>query len=219
MAWLRSPMYRWNSLYDRVLSTLHGEGYEDRFRSIVDALPRDAWILDVGCGTCHLANVLPSSMGYTGIDLNEHFLSAARERGLDARSHDVLDVASYPSGPTAIVVSDMLHHVVPHQGEFLANLGRHLRADLLICETITTGANPLQRVAGLLLDNDGINDFRARLRFHLFEEFTRETLTAQVLAAIPAPEPEITFWANPGRSRRGIQFFTLIAHFRAAAGS
>ena len=25
MAWLRSPMYRWSSLYDRVLSTLHGE--------------------------------------------------------------------------------------------------------------------------------------------------------------------------------------------------
>lgn len=219
MVWLRSPMYRWSGLYDRVLSTLHGEGYEDRFRSIVNALPDDAWILDVGCGTCHLADVLPASMKYTGIDLNEHFLATARDRGLDARSHNVLDVPSYPSGPTAIVVSDMLHHVVPHQGDFLADLGRHLRSDLLICETITVGANALQRVAGLLLDNDGINDFRARLRFHLFEEFTRETLTSQIHSAIPNPLPEISFWANPGDSRRGIRFFTLIAHFRAPADS
>ncbi len=211
---LRSPMYGSSSLYDRVLSFLHGDGYEDRFRRIGERLPNDSWVLDVGCGTCHLADFLPPTMRYTGIDLNERFVADAKARGLDACIADVLDVEGYPKGPSAVIVSDMLHHIVPNERGFLGDLGREMRDDLLVCETLTQGSNPLQRVAGLLLDNDGFNDFRARLKFHLFDEFTRETLSALLSETIPAPAPWLDCRRNPGEARRGVRFFTLTAHWR-----
>ncbi len=211
---LRSPMYGSSSLYDRVLSILHGEGYEDRFRRIAAALPEQAWVLDVGCGTCHLAEFLPPAMRYTGIDLNRRFVADARARGLDARCADVLDVDGYPGEPGAVVVSDMLHHIVPRQERFLTDLGRGLRDDLVVCETLTSGSNALQRLAGLLLDNDGFNDFRARLHFHLFGEFTRDSLSELLRRAISAPAPRIECRPNPGKARRGVSFSTLIAHYR-----
>lgn len=214
MAWLRSPMYGSSSRYDRVLSILHGDGYEHRFRRIGERLPSDAWVLDVGCGTCHLADLLRPSQRYTGIDLNPRFVSDAQERGIDARIADVLDVLNYPEGPDAVVVSDMLHHIVPHERAFLQGLGKQLRHDLIICETLTYGSNMLQRLAGLLLDNDGFNDFRARLRFHLFGEFDRESLTSLLDEVVPSPTPEIEFIQNPGEVRRGVKFFTLTAHYR-----
>ena len=216
MAWLSSPVYRSARRYDRLLSLLHGAGYEDRFRRIGERLRPDAWVLDVGCGTCRLAELLPPTMRYTGLDLNRHFVDDARERGLDARCSDVLDVAGYPEGPDVVVVSDMLHHVVPRQREFVAALGRLESHDLVICETLTTGSNALQRLAGLLIDNDGINDFRARLRFHLFEEFTEESLRALVLGAVPGRVPEIEVVLNPGEVRRGVRFHTLTAFFPRA---
>jgi SAM-dependent methyltransferase len=212
-------MYGSASLYDRILSFLHGEGYEDRFQRIAACLPANAWVLDVGCGTCHMAELLPAGMRYTGLDLNRGFVAAARDRGIDARIGDVLDVAAYPEGPTAVVVSDMLHHIVPHESLFLRKLGRALRSDLVICETLTTGSNALQRVAGLLLDNDGFNDFRARLRFHLWGEFTEESLTELLKQAIPTPAPRIQCTENPGKVRRGMRFHTLLAHYRGAPPS
>lgn len=211
---LRSPMYGSSSLYDRVLSFLHGEGYEDRFRRIGERLPADSWVLDVGCGTCHLADFLPPTMRYTGIDLNRGFVADAKARGLDARIGDVLDVQGYPRGPNTVVVSDMLHHIVPNERRFLGDLGRGMRDDLMVCETLTEGSNRLQRVAGLLLDNDGFNDFRARLKFHLWGEFTRETLGALLSETIPDLEPWLDFRRNPGEVRRGVRFFTLTAHWR-----
>ncbi len=216
---LRSPMYGSSSLYNRILSFLHGDGYEDRFQRIAARLPADAWVLDVGCGTCHMAALLPAGMRYTGLDLNQRFVADARARGIDARIGDVLDVSSYPEGPTAVVVSDMLHHIVPHEESFLRQLGQALRSDLVICETLTTGSNALQRVAGLLLDNDGFNDFRARLRFHLWGEFTEASLTALLNRAIPAPPPRIECTENPGKVRRGMRFHTLLAHYQGPSGT
>lgn len=207
-------MYGSTRLYDRILSFLHGEGYADRFLQIGQALPPDSWVLDVGCGTCHMAELLPPTMRYTGLDLNKKFVSEAQARGMDARIGDVLDVDAYPVGPTAIVVSDMLHHLVPREQIFLQHLGSGLRQDLLICETLTEGSNALQRVAGLLLDNDGFNDFRARLRFHLWGEYNEESLTQLLHEAIPAPAPTIRCTRNPGKVRRGVRFSTLLAHYR-----
>jgi len=114
-------------LYERYVSTFKGaerpvssadrESYfrwcRHKFLPLFDDLPRDARILELGCGAGDMLEYLGRN-GFSaveGIDLAPEQVQLATERGLNARVADVFDVLGSASGGyQAIVALDFLEH-------------------------------------------------------------------------------------------------------------
>ena len=74
-------------------------------------------VLDVGCGTGHILDLLPPSVHYVGIDMNERYIQLARRRyGTRPNVRFVADrvesIRLTPDEPYDIVMANaLLHHV------------------------------------------------------------------------------------------------------------
>jgi SAM-dependent methyltransferase len=209
-------MYRNPRIYDRVLALIHGESYNDRFARIAAMVAPDQTVLDVGCGTCQLARFLPGRR-YIGIDLNPVFIVDAVHRGIDARIIDVFDRHSYPHGVDVIVSCDMLHHVFPRDCEYVQQLGAAGIPLVVFAETVMVGATFFQKLCGLILDNDGFNDIRARFHLHLKAEYTMEKYREIFESNITYKSVQYQQFQSPGyffRKKKRLQLHTLIGAFQ-----
>jgi SAM-dependent methyltransferase len=79
------------------------------WRDVVRHFPSDARVLDIGCGTAWLGDHFES---YTGIDVSEEAVKAARARGREVMQADVdgrlrFEDASFDG----VVLKDVLEHV------------------------------------------------------------------------------------------------------------
>ncbi|MBN2053378.1 class I SAM-dependent methyltransferase [bacterium] len=210
---LKSLFYRDARKYDQLLYALHGEAYDMRFKRIAAHLSPGDKVLDIGCGTCHLASFMPPETTYLGMDLNQRFLQQAAARGIATRCADLFDVTAYPREYTTAVMVDMMHHLVPRGREFLTQLGGLGYERLLICESVTSGAKPWERVLAAWVDRDGFSSFWQRVKHHLYEEYTvdslkrlfEETLPYQACYEEFASESEFT------RKNPRIVFVNLLA--------
>ncbi len=214
---MRSFLYRKADRYDRMLRWLHGDTLGERFGEIAARIGENRRVLDLGAGTCTLADYLHPSCSYVGAELNEGFRAHARARGLEVIDLNVFDFAAYPDNVDVVVAADLLHHLVPNVNRFLKGLGASAIPMVVICESYPYGASLFTKVFGPLLDNDGVNNLPARLRHHLFDEFTEERLRRDMAAAFPGRESEFKILSErttPGKERRG--WDTMIASFRLA---
>ena len=78
------------------------------------------------------------------------------------------------------------------------------------------GASPFQKLLGIILDNDGFNDLRARLRLHMKHEYTVAEYRRIFESAIPHRDVCYEEFDSPGcffRRRGKLQLKTVIAMF------
>lgn len=68
-----------------------GGGYGDRYRMIAERVSSGARVLEVCCGDCYLFEhyLRAKSVMYTGLDISEPFVRAAKQNGIDARVFNV----------------------------------------------------------------------------------------------------------------------------------
>lgn len=99
---------------------------EPTVAAVLEAAPRR--LLEVGCGWGELAEWLARESGaeVVAIDLSEHMVALARERGIDARRGDVQELA-FPDGEFDCAVAAWMLYHVPDLDGAIAELARVLR--------------------------------------------------------------------------------------------
>lgn len=83
-----------------------------RYRPFLDALPKDARVLDLGCGGGDVLRLL-ESRGHRaeGIDISEEQVRLASRSGLNARTADAVEFLSvHPAAYDGIVALDFIEH-------------------------------------------------------------------------------------------------------------
>jgi methionine biosynthesis protein MetW len=116
------------SEYDRLVAR---DGLSASHRLLVDAVPRRARVLDVGCAGGYLAVALREERGASvlGVEPDAVAVDAARRRGVEVVAGAVDDPAvlariSDPAHPfDAVVCGDVLEHVVDPWGTLAALAG------------------------------------------------------------------------------------------------
>jgi cyclopropane fatty-acyl-phospholipid synthase-like methyltransferase len=175
MPW-KSIFYRSAEKYEELLYTLHGEAYDFRFKKICSVIEPGDNVIDLGCGTCHLAKFIPESVNYIGVDLNREFLKQSEKQNIKTLNLDIFDISKYPKGYETAVLVDMLHHLVPRTKDYLRELGKFGFKKIIICESFNSGAKAKHRLLAAWIDRDGVTNFWQRLKHHLFSEYSIEDL-------------------------------------------
>jgi ubiquinone/menaquinone biosynthesis C-methylase UbiE len=85
------------------------------YEAVVNRMPKDANVLDVGCGIGKLYRYIPGTMTYTGLDLTEHFLEIARTEnpGINVVHGSALNLPFDDNEFEYAVCKDFLEHVDP----------------------------------------------------------------------------------------------------------
>lgn len=110
-------------------------------------------VLDIGCGTAQILDLLPKDVAYWGYDISERYIAAAKTK-FGSRGHfhcgffDVLQVESLPKFDLVIALG-VLHHLDDMESRSLFELakralvpeGRFVTMD----PCISPGQNPLAR--------------------------------------------------------------------------
>lgn len=69
-------------VYDLFQTLVGANRWRRRFLQsfLLDKIPADGTVLDVGCGTCEALSWLPPTINYIGIDRNESYINQAKKR-------------------------------------------------------------------------------------------------------------------------------------------
>lgn len=123
-------------IYDTFQSAVGANAWRKRVieAKLVPALATDALIVDVGCGTGWVLQLLPHSVRYIGIDRNRAYIEQAREEYIDRqiaefRCDDVsLASAGVDLSADAVLAIGLLHHLDDNECvQLLASAARMLK--------------------------------------------------------------------------------------------
>lgn len=160
MKWIQ---YRFPRLYELTLKFLHGKNFRKRYNYITRNIEKNSNVLDVGCGTGILGNLISKKCNYIGIDLNEKFLNFASARSLKVFKCDVFNFKKYSKNIDIIVVCDILHHIYPKHKILLEKIGKSAKK-IIVCEPYMCEEKEKIRfsekfdiILDAILDADGIN--------------------------------------------------------------
>ena len=109
---------------------------------LLNKIPANATVLDVGCGTCNALSLLPPSVNYIGIDRNESYINQAKKRY---------------RGRNAIFLCEALSNQLPHFIEkvdavLMLGILHHLNDDE--CAAIFSVCSSILNPGGFLLTLD-----------------------------------------------------------------
>ena len=175
---MKSIMYLSPKIYNFFLRIIHGKNYFLRFKLISKIIGKNKKVLDLGCGTGQLYRFLDKSCEYEGWDLNEKFVGSTRN--INTRCKSVFDFDDYPA-VDVIVMSDLLHHVMPNHIELLTKAKEKAKI-VIVLESKSAIVNVNNRLIYLLFkiydkiigDNDGINPYEERMNWFEKEEETHK---------------------------------------------
>ena len=169
---MTSIMYKYPKAYDLFLKIIHRNNLSERYKFISKIIGKNKKVLDLGCGTCLLYGYLDKSCSYEGWDLNKNFINENKNK-LNVKLKNVFDYKDY-SENDVIVISDLLHHVVPRHDELLKNAMNKTKK-LIIIEpkvgiNIIGTRNKFLKIINKLIDkilsdDDGINSFEDRSKW------------------------------------------------------
>lgn len=162
----KSLMYRHPKIYNLIVKILHGNALDERYKIIAREVGKNKKVMDVGCGTGNFARFLDTSCDYKGFDLNENFITHAKENGLNVKLGDLLDEENY-SDCDVTIICDILHHIVPDDKK-VVEMCKKVSKRTIICEPFSEESF-LEGLLDKFRDNrlfhnlfgeaDGINEF------------------------------------------------------------
>lgn len=172
---MTSIMYKFPKAYDLFLLIIHRKKLSERYMFISKIIGKNKRVLDLGCGTCLLFDYLDKSCTYEGWDLNKKFINENKNK-LNVVLKNVFDYKDYPENDV-IVISDLLHHVVPRHDELIKKAKKNTEKIILIEPTVGINIigtrnkflkNINKIIDKVFSDDDGINSFEDRSKW--FEE-------------------------------------------------
>ena len=127
-------LYRSSRLYHTLMAVVYGSHRRERFQSVARWVSDGADVLDVCCGDGALADYLPASGSYRGLDQSPDFVQTARQRGRQVEGFD-LRRNSLPSAQI-VVCQVSLFQFHPDEETVLAKLFEAARERLIISESV-----------------------------------------------------------------------------------
>ena len=169
---MTSIMYKFPKAYDLFLLIIHRKKLSERYMFISKIIGKNKRVLDLGCGTCLLYKYLDKSCTYEGWDLNKNFINE-NKNNLNVKLKNVFDYKDYPENDV-IVISDLLHHIVPRHDELVKKVKKKTKKLIIIEPTV--GINIIgtkntfikiinKLIDKILSDDDGINTFEDRSKW------------------------------------------------------
>ncbi|CAL1240143.1 class I SAM-dependent methyltransferase [Candidatus Methylocalor cossyra] len=170
-----SFLYRSSWLYHTVLAGAYGRHKLDRFRAVAQWIPEGSKVLDVCCGDGRLAEYLPPSVDYRGLDRSRALVRAARRLG---RRVDAFDLRTDALPRAEIVVCQIsLYQFYPHVESVLARLFEAAEQRLIITESVRCLAQSrwpwLAALGAWGMRVEGMGDSRFRFTPHSLQELFR----------------------------------------------
>ncbi|MBD3311957.1 methyltransferase domain-containing protein [archaeon] len=176
---MTSLLYKSPRLYHAIIKLIYGKDFNNRYKEIAKIIGKNKKVLDLGCGTGELKKHLDESCTYEGWDLNQKFIKAGKEKGLNVKLKNIFNFKKYPESDV-IVISDLLHHVIPRHMELIRKAKKNTKK-LVIMEpfvTINRDSRIMRWLSKLwdstLGDNDGINSFEQRSKWFRTKEEVHE---------------------------------------------
>jgi len=161
MRWIN---YYFPNIYEWSLKILHGKNFRERYHFIAENIETGSNVLDMGCGTGIFGSFVCNKCNYIGIDLNNEFLKAAKNKGLKVFKCNIFDFKKYSKNVDTIVICDVLHHIYPRHKTLLEKVAKSGIRKIIICEPCIykDKKNFLEKCKIFLyalFDSDGINHF------------------------------------------------------------
>jgi SAM-dependent methyltransferase len=167
-----SLIYKSSSVYELAMLLLYGRHYGSRYRSIAELIPENTTVLDLCCGPALLFHRYLRAKGvhYTGLDINEKFISRLIRSGAagevwDLRSARELPVSDY------VIMQASLYHFLPDASGVVNRMLKAARKNVIIAEPIRNLATSDSRflsLVGRMFTNPGVGEHSLR--------FTEESL-------------------------------------------
>ncbi len=143
-------IYRWVWGYRALMRLLYGPGYISKYQAVVDLIPSGASVVDLCAGDCVVAPLLKAKgCAYVALDLNEGFVSWAKNRDIDARLWDGVHDAIPESD--VVCMQSSLYHFMDGDRVLLQRMASAARKMVIISEPVhnisTEGASFFQLMA------------------------------------------------------------------------
>jgi SAM-dependent methyltransferase len=147
-----SLIYRSASGYELLMRTLYGRHYGERMRAVAEQVPTGASVLELCCGpgTLYRRHLASRARSYIGLDVNEGFVAALRQRGIDARVQDVADPSIALPAADAIIMQASLYHFLPAAEAVVDRMLAAARDRVIVAEPIRNLASSRLAVLGAL---------------------------------------------------------------------
>ncbi len=128
---------------------------------------KHATVLEPCCGPAPIIDFLDKNTSFSGFDINHVFIDSLKEKGIDAKKRDAMDLESYKKADV-VLLCDALHHIAPkNQKQLIENSYRSAKKKLIICDPYridNPGENRLKKkISGFVhdyMDKDGSNQVR-----------------------------------------------------------
>jgi SAM-dependent methyltransferase len=135
---MTSFVYRNQALYELIMLLLYRQHYAARYSTIAELIPAGCSVLDVCCGPALLytRSLKFKQVRYTGIDLNEGFVSKLRAAGINAIRADITKIRELPQADIAVMQASLYHFLPNDAGRVIEKLMHAARQKVIIAEPV-----------------------------------------------------------------------------------
>jgi SAM-dependent methyltransferase len=171
-----SIIYRSARGYELLMRALYGRHYAARMAAVAGQVPPGASVLELCCGpgTLYSRHLRDRVGGYIGLDVNERFVTALRQQGIDARLTDLVHDSDEPLPAADVVLMQAsLYHFLPNADRILDRMLAAARDRVIVSEPIRNLASsnlPGIGVLGRRAANPGVGGHADRFTAPTLDE-------------------------------------------------
>jgi SAM-dependent methyltransferase len=147
-----SIIYRSARGYELLMRALYGRNYAARMAAVAEQVPDGASVLELCCGpgTLYFRHLRGRVGSYTGLDVNEGFVSLLRRRGVDAHVTDLANSDAALPPADVVLMQASLYHFLPDAHTLVERMIGAARDRVVISEPIRNLASSDFPLVGLL---------------------------------------------------------------------
>jgi len=170
---VRSLTYQWPFLYKLALRLSYRQRYRERYLTVSNLIPDNVRVVDYCCGDAEIytSYLRQRNIDYLGVDFNERFLSAIRNRSVPCQKLNIREADPVVADYSLMMGS--LYQFIPTHVELVDKILRHSKR-FIIAEPVKNHAqstNWLVQRAAYLLNNPGDGIKKDRFTPQSFRDF------------------------------------------------
>jgi SAM-dependent methyltransferase len=182
-----SVIYKSSWLYEAFLVLRYRGKYVERSRAIADLIPEGSSVVDLCCGpaTLYFSHLRRKGISYTGLDINEGFVTRLSSRGVPASLVDVTVDSLLPQGDY-LVMQGSLYHFLPDPYPVVERMLKAAKRNVIITEPVWNLAdskNPFSSWLARKLTDPGTGDQPNRFNESRFDEFVNRYRARDMVVA------------------------------------